>query len=214
MATNPYFHHIDADNERELHHDLAAEMVQMAGINVYYVKATGLSGEFDSLFGDNRFQTLEEATEIEMLLENMELPYGGGDIYSKFGLSMNQTATFIVAYKRFEEVFGTRPKEGDYIYIPLWNDRSPASIFRINYVDVDKYQYEPLGNPLYYQMSTERAKFSHETISTGLDELDAVGASLLNDDSVENDRAATNDLIEDLGDIFQQFDEQHPFGSA
>lgn len=214
MATNPYFKHIDAENERELYHDLATEMVQMAGVNVYYVKATGLSGEFDDLFGENRFQTLSEATEIEMLLENMEIPYGGGDIYTKFGLSMNQTATFVVAYKRFEEVFGGRPKEGDYIYIPMWNARTPADIFRINYVDVDKYQYEPLGNPLYYQLSTERAKFSHETVNTGLDELDVFGADLLNNDSVAKDFGANNDTIESLGDIFQQFDEQHPFGTA
>lgn len=214
MATNPYFKHIDAANEQDLYHDLATEMVQMAGVNVYYIKASGLSGEFDSLFGENRFQTLTDATEIEMLLENMETPYGGGDIYTKFGLSMSQTATFVVAYRRFEEVFGARPKEGDYIYIPAWNARTPADIFRINYVDVDKYQYEPLGNPIYYQISTERAKFSHEQISTGLEELDGFGADIFNDNSVENDPGATNDMIQALGDIFQQFDEQHPFGRA
>jgi hypothetical protein len=209
MPVSPFFNHISAENEQDLFHDLAAEFVYLSGISVYYIKSDAITDEnFDQIFGENRFQTLGEAKEIEMYLENMETPYGGmGDMFSKFGLTQNQTVTFIVAYRRFEEEFGMRPREGDYIYIPKWHNRGPDIIFRISYVEFDKDQFVPTGDPKFYQIKADRARLSHENIETKLDIVD-LGA----EERLENVVNDDTDIIEELGDIFINFDEQHPFG--
>jgi len=215
MAVNPHFKHIDAANEQELYHDLAEELIQMAGVDVYYIKAEGLQGsDFDSLFGENRFEKLGEGIQIEMFIEGSETPYGGSDMFSKFGLTQAQTVSFLVSYRRFEDMFDMRPREGDFVYIPKFDKRTPADIFRISFVDVDKHQFEPLGTTLFFHLSTERARYSHESINTGVDELDAVAADMPNGTDLDNDTNADNDLIQSLGDMFQNFDESNPFGRA
>ncbi len=213
MAVSQYFQHINATNEQDLYHSLAIEMVQIAGVDVHYIKVDNFTNNYDELFGENRFETLGPSTVIEMYLKDMEQPYANEDFYAKFGLSQPNTCSFLVAIRRFDSVFNHRPREGDYIYIPTWNSLGPDDIFRISKVDITDYQVEALGSPVYYFIKCERAKFSHQTVSTGEPILDAGAADLTNNNSVVNDLNADNDPLQELSNQFIQFNESNPFGT-
>lgn len=213
MAVNKYFNHVAASNEQNLYHDLATEMVQLSGIDVHYIKSEQVIDEnYDELFGENRFENLNHSTVIEMYLKDFEQPLGNDDLYAKFGIHQPNTATFVVGVRRFNEVLGHRPREGDYIYIPLWDFLGPDDIFRITKVDSFDIQWQALGSPVYYFVKAEKAKFSHQELNTGIAELDSTNWTHVNDDSVENDPNTDNEAVETMNDFFINFDENHPFG--
>ena len=210
MAVSPYFQHIDASNEQDLFHSLAEEFIQLAGVNCYYIKVEQVDDDnYDKLFGENRFEVLQNATLIEMYLKDMEQPLGNDDLYAKFGLSQPHSCTFLVGVRRFNSEFGHRPREGDYVYLPNWSI-GPDDIFRIAKVEVTDYQFKALGSPVYYFLRCERAKFNHQIVNTGIADLD--NSATINNNSVENDRNADNDPLQELSDMFINFDEKHPFG--
>lgn len=213
MPVSPYFKHIDASNEQDLYHDLAIEMVQLAGIDVHYIPVEQFGDNYDEVFGENRFEFLGQSTVIEMYLKDMEQPYVNDDFYAKFGLAQPNACSFLVAIRRFDAEFGHRPREGDYIYIPTWGKLGPDDIFRIQKVDVTDYQVMALGSPVYYFIKAERAKYNHQIVQTGESILDDGAAEMLNNNSVVNDTNADNDVIQELSNNFINFDEKNPFGN-
>lgn len=208
MATNPYFNHVTARNEQDLWHSLAEETVQMAGIDVQYIKADTVQGEhYDDLFGENRFEKLSKAVTVEMLLKDFEQPYGGEDLYAKFGLSQPHQATFIVAVRRFHKELAMRPREGDYIFINLPDVLGPNDIFRIHSVDSKDVQWKALGSPVYYYIKCERAKYAHQEVDTSVPELDL--SAEIHSQVDANDQT---DPLQDLTNMFVDFSEKNPFG--
>lgn len=212
MATNPHFRLYEQSTEQDLSHDLVEEVIQMAGMDVYYIKTESVSSpDFDRLFGENRFEKLDDCYLIEMYPRNIEMPFGGGgDLFSKMGLTMNQQITFEVAYRRFEKVVGSRPREGDYIFLPAFTPREMNDVFRVMYVETDDIEWHPQGTILKYIIKCERSSFSHQEINTGIENLDFSVPPELN--MGKNDPNNDSNLIQELGDVFIDFDEAHPFG--
>jgi Virus neck protein len=214
MTVSQYFNHIQQTEEQDLVHDLAVELIQLSGIDVTYIKVDATTdGNFNEIFGENRFEKLNGGTVIEMYLKNMETPYEGEDLYAKFGLQQSQSCSFVVSLRRFKEVFGHRPREGDYIYIPVWKYNHPDDIFKIsNVTDTDE-QFSPLGNSIFYLIKTERAKFTHQEVNTNVGFLNTETLDMVNNDSVINDTNANNDPLQVLSDAFVDFSETNPFGN-
>ena len=212
MATNPYFKNMYQHNEQNLSHDLVEEFIQLAGMDVYYMKVEQLdSKDFDALFGQNRFEVLKDATPIEMYLRNFEQPYMGFDMYGQVGVSLNTQIVFEVGYRRFESMFdGMRPREGDYIFIPASTPREMNDMFKIMYVETDDEHWNPQGTILKYILKCERATFAHQELKTGVEDIDySVDPEMA---ELKGDPNADNELIQELGDMFIDFDEGHPFG--
>lgn len=211
MATNKYFNHYTAHNEQDLYHDLATEMIQMAGMDVHYIKVENLKDEnYDPILGENRFETLKESTVIEMYLKDYEQPYQGDDFYSKFGLSQPHTCTLLVGVRRFHDMTGHRPREGDYVYLPKTDFLGPDDIFRIHKVDATDMQWKALGSPVYYFLKCERAKFDHQNLEGVHPDLDR---SLQDHSDVSKDRNDDSDPLQDLTDMLIDFSESNPFGA-
>lgn len=210
MATNPYFRHHNATNEQDLYHDLATEMVQMAGIDVHYIKVDSINSKnFDTILGENRFESLKDSIVIEAYLKEFEQPYAGDDFYAKFGLSQPHTCTLIVGVRRAHDLLGSRPREGDYIYIPKFEFLGPDDIFRIHKVDATDVQWKALGSPVYYFLKCERAKFSHQEVETGIGDLDM---DVDMKERPDGDRNNDNDPLQDLTDMLVDFSEENIFG--
>lgn len=209
---NPYFKNMRETSEIDLSHSLVEEVIQLTGMDVYYIKSEQVSSpDFDTIFGENRFEQLNTANLIEMYPRNFEMPFNGGDLFTKFGVSMNQQITFEVAYRRFERVIGGRPREGDYIFIPATTPREMNDIFKIQFVDTDDEVYNPQGTILKYVIKCERANFTHQELATGVARIDNSMPS--NSNELEGDREADNEALKELSDMFLNFDEQHPFGN-
>ena len=144
-------------------------------MDVYYLPRTSRD-QVDYLFGEDTLKEYRTAHPIEMYLENVTGMEGEQDFISKFGLEIRDEATFLVSRLRFRYTVNglTRPREGDLIYIPLFN-----SFFEITNVerDSDQAMFYTLGrgrggNVYVYALKLKQFVFSNEIIETGVVEID------------------------------------------
>jgi len=171
MAINPYFQ-FGARNEQNVVEDLIIECLSIYGQEMYYVPRTLISK--DEILGEDRLSKFKNAYQIEMYLENVNGFEGNGAFMSKFGLMMEQTATLVVARRRWDQLIGrhgqtvlpNRPAEGDLIYFPLTN-----GLFEIKFVQHQNPFYQ-IGKLYTYKLEVELFQYASERLETGLSDID------------------------------------------
>ena len=171
-TTNPYFKH-GISSEQDLIEDLIIESLRMYGNELLYIPRTVVSK--DEILGEDRLSTFEHAYAIEMYFENVDSLDGQGAFIQKFGLMMEQSATLVVARRRWGQLVGrygqtiipTRPCEGDLIYFPL-----TKGLFEIKFVKHQDPFYQ-LGKLYVYKLQIELFQYAAEQIDTGIKEIDA-----------------------------------------
>ena len=173
MATSKYFKH-NVRSEQTLVESLVIESLQFYGQDLYYLpreivnKDKVLLEDVPSRFG--------QAYKIEMYLDGNEFE-GQGELFSKFGIEIRDTATFVVSIKRWKELIGRkltennfRPREGDLIYLPMSN-----SIFEIMKCN----NYDPffqLGQLPTYKLTCELFEYNDEDFDTNIANIDNIEA--------------------------------------
>jgi len=173
MPTNVYFDN-GTKPEQHLHEDLMLDQLKIYGQDVYYIPRTLVKE--DNLLGEDVLSKFGDAYLIEMYFENVEGYEGEKEIMTKFGLQMNEDATFVVAKRRFEQLVSgdanlivkTRPNEGDLVYFPKVN-----KMFEISFVDHDDPFYQVHNVPA-YKLKVKTFEYSSEDIDTGIAEIDAI----------------------------------------
>lgn len=203
MATNFYFDHYTNRIEQTLIEDLTIEAIKMYGIDIIYLPRDTISR--DDLFGEDIVTKFSDNYLLEMYLEEVDGFGGEGDLLSKFGVQIKETATFVVARRRFEEVlpYKERPLEGDLLYFPL-----SQSLFEVNYVEHENPFYN-LGKQHSYKLKCELFTFSHEEFSTGVAQIDEI--AILNEASVLAEEGDKN-IIQQETLTTVDFSEDNPFG--
>jgi hypothetical protein len=178
MATvNHYFQSgrsIGRSSEQNLYEDLIIESMKIYGLEVYYIPRKSFNE--DKILTEDPLSTFEHAYPIEMYMENVMGFEGEGELLTKFGVEVRDTANFIVARRRWDQLIGSkgqtvlagRPAEGDLIYFPL-----TRSYFEIRKVDTLSPFFQ-VGKLYTYKMMCELMQFSNERINTGIEEIDAV----------------------------------------
>ena len=168
MPRNPYIR--DNANEQNLIEDLTVEVIRAMGRDVYYIPRT-LNAQ-DALYGEDTISTFENAYLLEMYHEDSTAFGGEGDIVSKFGIDVRDTAAFRVARRTFEQYVTKkngdliRPNEGDLIYYPL-----SGSLFEITFVEHENPLYQ--AGALYsFVIFVETFAYNNETFSTGIKDID------------------------------------------
>tara|TARA_B100001115_G_scaffold143786_1_gene111651 strand:+ start:79 stop:921 length:843 start_codon:yes stop_codon:yes gene_type:complete len=173
MPTNVYFD-TGTKSEQHLYEDLMIEQLKIYGQDVFYIPRTLVKE--DELFGEDTLSKFGDAYQIEMYFENVEGYEGEKEIMSKFGLQMNEDATFVVARRRFEQLVShdsnlivkTRPNEGDLVYFP-----KVKKMFEITFVDHDDPFYQVHNLPA-FKLKVKTFEYSSEDIDTGIAEIDAI----------------------------------------
>jgi hypothetical protein len=112
------------------------------------------------------------------------------------------TGTNLAAWTIMTQV---RPKEGDLIYLPITHD-----IFEILFADHEEVFYQ-LGKIYVWKLTCEKFRFSHETLDTGVPDIDSIATELENDNSIINDPLADNTTIADRVENFLNLDPNAPF---
>jgi len=174
MPVNPYFNQTTWAAEQNLVEDLIIEAIAIYGHEVYYLKRDDV--DIDTLLGEDTLAKFTTAVNIEMYIKTVESFQGQSEFMSKFGLQIEDQATFVVAARRFNQTIVPatgllRPREGDLIYIQMTpNNRY---IFEIRFVE-NKEQLFQLGNLYTYELRCEMMNYAHERVSTGMPEIDAV----------------------------------------
>ena len=114
-----------------------------------------------------------------MYLDNIEGFEGQKEMMTRFGLDMQDEATWVVSKRRFEQLISTdqnlivttRPNEGDLIYFPL-----AKKLFEISFVDQDDPFYQIANLPV-FKMRCRTFEYSSEALDTGVSEIDAIETS-------------------------------------
>ena len=181
MATvNQYFQSgrsIGRNSEQNLYEDLIIESMKIYGMEVYYLPRK--PNNLDSILTEDPLNTFEYAYPIEMYLENTMGFAGDGELMSKFGLEIRDTANFIVSRKRWNQVAGStgntileRPAEGDIIYFPM-----SKSFFEIRKVEGQDPFFQ-VGKLYVFKMMCELYQYSNERFMTGVAEIDNIATGI------------------------------------
>ena len=180
MATNFYFQSGipgGRSSEQLLMEDIVIECLKIYGFDTYYIPRAAVNE--DKILGEDVLNRYSSAYPLEMYLQNVTGFEGDGDLMSKFGVEIRDTATFIVARRRWDEVIArsgdavltTRPAEGDIIYFPL-----TKAFFEIKRVDSTDPFFQ-VGKLYVYKMECELMQYSSERFDTGVSEIDNIADS-------------------------------------
>ena len=172
MPTNVYFTH-GTRNEQYLIEDLIIESLKIYGQEMFYIPRTLISK--DEILGEDRLSQFTSSFPIEMYFENIDNFAGQGAFIQKFGMMMEQSATLVVARRRWDQMVGrygqtilpNRPCEGDLLYFPL-----SKGLFEIKFVAHQDPFYQ-LGKLYVYKLQVELFQYASERIDTGIKEVDA-----------------------------------------
>jgi len=171
MPRSVYYSH-GAKNEQLFHEDLVVESLHQYGQNFYYIPRTLVAK--DEILGEDRLSKFKSAYSIEMYLENVDGFDGQGAFIQKFGLMMEQSATLVVARRRWDQLIGRfgktiipgRPCEGDLIYFPLTD-----GLFEIKFVSHQDPFYQ-IGKLFVYKLQVELFQYASERMETGVTQID------------------------------------------
>ena len=173
MPTNVYFD-TGTRPEQYLYEDLIIEQLRIYGQDVYYIPRRMVSE--DELFGEDSLSKFEDAYLIEMYVDNNDGYEGEKELMSKFGLDIQDDATFTVSRRRWEQfvsvdnnlIVSLRPNEGDLVYWPKGN-----KLFEITFVDHDDPFYQVHNLPT-YKLKCKTFEYGSEDIDTGIAEIDSI----------------------------------------
>lgn len=139
----------------------------------------------DLVLGGDVVSKFEVAIPIEMYMQDVSGFEGQKEIFSKFGLQMQNSFKLVVSKDRWEaevkRMFDgsngvapyqlktfLRPQEGDLIW-----DALTTSLFEIKFVDHDA-EFYSLGKNYMYHLSCEMFQYAHETMAVGIPEIDTL----------------------------------------
>jgi len=164
MATNLYFNNVTSHAEQELINDLTSEVIQLHGMDVFYIPRTLIKE--DPLLDEDVLSKFEVAYEIEMYIKGTEGFGGEGDLVSKFGLDVRDEVIFTVHKDRFE-LATTKPKplEGDLIFLPM-----SKGLFEIKFVEHEQPFYQA-GKNYSFDITCELFQYSEEQFEKGVPEV-------------------------------------------
>ena len=180
-------------NEQNLMEDLIIESLKIFGQTLYYIPRKLVSK--DNILGEDRLSEFKTSYPLEMYFENIDSFDGQGAFLQKFGLMMEQSATLVVARRRWEQLVGrysqtiipSRPNEGDLIYFPL-----TKGLFEIKFVKHQDPFYQ-LGKLYVYKLQVELFQYSSEKIDTGIPEVDVF--ETLKTFSTDTTRTNTGEVV-------------------
>jgi hypothetical protein len=201
MATNFYFQSGipgGRTSEQRLVESLIIESIKIYGFDTYYMPRTEVNP--DTIFEEDTVNRFDDAFPLEMYLENVDGYGGDGELMQKFGIEFRDTATFVLARLRWDDVVGrarnnslalpNRPAEGDILYMPI-----TKSFFEIKQVEVHDPFYQ-LGKLHVYKLKCELWQYSSEKIDTGVEEIDAL------EDEYSQDTLLQRLVLEDGSGLF------------
>lgn len=199
---NPYFRNSTLDQnsrEHELYRSGTNEIVQMYGREFAYIPKTLVKPDY--IFGEDVLKQFNSYKPITLLIENFSEYSGQGDIFSKFGLTIDDRLDLISERQTFKDIVGTEPQIGDLIY-----DHVSNRIFKINHVKYDDSFNQLTGENMTYKMSCILLKYSHEGMNTGITNVDSIEDQTDSNTQTELTSYTTSasEIIDFSEDFFEQ----------
>lgn len=173
MPTNVFFNHA-VSTEQHLYEDIVVESLRMYGHECFYLPREVV--EEDTILNEDVQSAFGDAYAVEMYIENTDGFEGEGDLMSKFGLSIRDTATFVISLRSWERFISLdsnlatslRPNEGDLIHFPM-----SGSLFEIKFVEHENPFYQ-VGKLFTFKMQCELFEYSGEDFDTDVAGIDKI----------------------------------------
>lgn len=185
MATNQYrAKPAGPYQEAATYESLVVQAIKWSGHDVYYIPRS--VNKFDQIYGEDILASFEFAVPVEVYFENVTGFSGEGSMISKFGFELRESATFVIARRRYaesvkeyipdsrSEVLSLRPNEGDLIYYP-----QTKSFFEIKYVEGSE-PFNQLQAKFIWKLNCELFQFNSEKFETGINEIDNISDTSAN----------------------------------
>jgi hypothetical protein len=102
MTVNKYFRPFTYGRQQDLAEDLIVQAIKIYGLDVKYLPRT--LRNVDPLLGEDPTSTFDDAVDLEVYIKNVQGFEGEGDFLSKFNLQINDTITFTMARKRWNQI--------------------------------------------------------------------------------------------------------------
>jgi len=198
-VANQYFNFYNNNQEFDLYNKMSDEAIEMFGIQCLYMPRS--VRKTDMLFGEDSgsYFTSDTSFEITMYLED-PLSFGEDELYTKFGLSVNNRCTLFVQQDRIRNLIGDEPFFGDLIYIPMFN-----RLFEVTNPE-EKTSFFLFGRLMTYAIKATLIQYNQEKIEVGIDEIDNLYGNTAPTVSLTDNFEDTNQEVVD----FINFDEESP----
>lgn len=212
MATNQYFNHLKNKSEQDFYEKLVIENIKISGIDIYYIPRDVF--EIDPILGEPKRSSFNSSYKIEVYFKNVNGYDGQGDLMSKFGLLVQDDASFIISRKRFRELQipkRQRPLEGDLIYVGDIENNGVGtftnSFFEITHVEHENPFYQ-LGKYFVYEVKCQLFTYGYEKFATNNQSIDNINSET-NDVEIS---IAINKALKSKSQELIDFSEKNPFG--
>lgn len=222
MAVNQWLNSPSAglQGEMDVMQDLVDENIAAGGVDVKYLVRSEENASV--VFGEATIAGYKEAFEIEMYIANVQNFHGDGELFGKFGIEANDSATLIVSKRRFlAEATSVgapkEPKSGDIIYMPM-----TKTVWEITRPKRDEI-YNAFGDWYSYRLEVKLYVPTHENVESKDFTQESLGQDIQVDDfSLERllgvSKLHTNES-EDLKELGREvttnkleYDVNDPFG--
>ena len=175
MPTSVYFNNYNSNAEQRVIEDLIVESMKIMGFDAFYLPNDNDVAR-DLLYGEDPVKKFQSAFPLEMYLSSDPLDYQGQqEFFSKFGLEIKDVVKVMISRRSFQQRVPqntfNRPREGDLVYVPFLN--GTGELYEITFTEQSK-DFHMLGRkqPYFYELRLEKFKFSHELITTGVQDID------------------------------------------
>lgn len=166
-------------SEQDLVEGMVIESIQISGMNVIYIPRS--LNKVDKIFGEDVLSSFDSYAEIEMYLSDFNGYGGQSEMLAKFGMQIQDTASFLVSRKRYQETVVPilpdsrntnvvwRPNEGDLIFVP-----NSKSLFEIVFVEDEEPSFYQLNKKYIWSLRCELMRMNNDKIATGHSEVDDI----------------------------------------
>jgi hypothetical protein len=203
MGNKFFKHHVDsADPEYNLYRGACNEIAEIYGVDFIFMQRK-LENP-DDIFGEDGSNKFDTNKPITFYLENFQQFEGNGDMFGKFGFTVDDQLILVVGVDTFKLESGVdKPFEGDLIYHPV-----SQKMFKVEHVSKPQGFYQFGAGEMMFRLTLTLFKYSHERFESteGMtDDLD----TFMNDIKDSTDEA---DQFEKGADDILNFDEENLFG--
>lgn len=162
FTLNPYFNNYGYANTQNLLDDLVCESISRHGILINYLPRD--IENFNDMFSEGSQYKFTDYFPMPAYQEGYQNFGGAGsELMSKFGIFLQNTSTFYIARKHFEQTLEgvlNIPREGDIIYVgEPW--KNLMIITHVSHTDGGQ-GYFPHGKFQTYELQTELFTYSGE----------------------------------------------------
>ena len=214
MPRNPYFT-MGTTYEELILEDLIVESINIYGQDLFYIPRTLVAP--NKIFGEDRLSEFKQKYPVVCYFEDIDNFSNNNFAQSKFGFTLEQSATLSIARREWEYLVGRfgdtiipeRPCEGDLLYFPL-----TGGLFEIKFVTHQDPFYQ-LGKLYLWKLQVELFQYGSEHIDTGEQSIDFFEELKSFDETINevevSDNYGNNSTFKEKSNPII-FDTNNPFG--